>query len=71
MENPTVLDNFVVFEKECLLYVVKLSQGKKNAYLYVTEYRTLQFFTILLDSKKNAWFIQLNFDKPRKMHIYI
>ena len=71
MENPTVLDSFLVFEKECFLYVVKLSQGKKNAYLYVTESRNLKFFTILLDSKKNAWFIQLNFHKPRNLHIYI
>ena len=71
MENPTDFHHLIVIKKECLLYLLKLSQAEKEAYLYVTLCRTLQFLTILLYSKKNASFIYLNFHKPRKMHIYI
>ena len=71
MQNLTVLDHFILFKKDWLLYLFKLSQGKKNAYLYLTQHRTLQFWTILFYSKKIDCFIYLNFHKARKMHIYI
>ena len=71
MEKPTAFDCLIVFKKEWYVYPLKLSQAKKNAYLYLTQHRTLQFWTILFYSKKIDCFIYLNFHKPRNLHIYI
>ena len=35
-QKPTVFDHFIVFKQQCLLYLLKLSKAKKNAYLSLT-----------------------------------